>query len=267
MDEVLIGIPTLNGPERLNRVLISIHKYTDLTNVKILVADDGSTVENVEINKGVVRPYDDVEILFSGRTGIAASWNRLVKHHKAPIVVLVNDDIEVVPDWLDVIRFSLTNNKQIGMIGLNTYPGKTEGQMFAENIMPLHLDYIEAKLLTGSGMLLSSQGPIFAFRREVYDEVGGFDERYFCFYEELDFGVAMRTKGYVHCMASYPVCYHMGGATNSDPINLDASHYIVESRNKFHKKWGKSLTQLRNELKHDDKIKLCEWNTQIRNWK
>lgn len=276
MKKVLIGIPTLNGPERLRRCLNSITKYTNfsLFDIRVLVADDGSSDENLKINKDIIHHSAKsipVEMLFGhGRTGIAATWNRLSRHTQewSNIIVLINDDIEVVEDWLDVIVFSLTENPQIGMLGLNTYCGVTAGQVGEKP----RIDYHESRLMIGNGMLLSSHGPIFAFRRELYDEVGGFDERYFCFYEEVDFGVSLRRKGYIHCMASYPLCFHMGGATNSEITNLDASKCLKESRAKFFEKWGKSLNEIRDEFKIDDQhpslafIKR-EWCSQFKNWR
>lgn len=274
MDKVLIGIPTLNGPERLERLLTSIKTHTTMApEINILVADDGSLDENLKLNKDVVTRHC-VEMLMSERTGIAATWNRIVRHDRGQhdIIVLINDDIEVVEHWLDVIVYSLKNNKHIGMLGLNSYCGVTHGQLEVINSTPLRIDYHEANLLDGGGTLLSSHGPIFAFRKEVYEQVGGFDERYFVFYEELDFGVACRRAGYVNYMSSYPIVYHMGGATNSDPVNLDAQQHIHTSRIKFNNKWKLTLDQLRNEFvakymtEYKDII-LKQWNTQIYNWK
>jgi GT2 family glycosyltransferase len=241
--------------------------YDDLS-VRVLVADDGSEPDLLRQNKEICSELG-VEILHGhGRTGIAKTWNRLVRHApETEVIALVNDDIEVVPHWLDVISYSLLNNSQAGMVGLNTYCGVTKGQIAAQMAVVPRIDYHESRLMGGCGTLVSSHGPIFGFLRSSYDLVGGFDERYFCFYEEVDFGVALRRKGFYHYMASYPLCYHMGGATNSDKKNLDASRLLVESRNKFFEKWGKSIGQFREEFRDVKMPLLHEWNTQIKAWK
>lgn len=270
----LIGIPTLNGPERLGRCLAAIGAHTDLSSgeIKVLVADDGSTPEALEQNKHVLHaacagPVPGVEMLFGhGRTGIARTWNRLVRHGPTaayPLVVLLNDDVEVVPDWLDVLRYSLAHNPQAGMIGLNFYSGPPDNRPTP----PAQPDYVEARLLDGGGGLVSSFGPIFGFRREVWDLAQGFDERYFCFYEEVDFGVTLGRAGFVHYMASYPVVFHMGGATNSDPKNLDAARCLQDSKGKFLDKWGKDIGELREEfLRRPRALPPREWNQQIKVW-
>lgn len=270
MTEVLVGIPTLNGSSRLKRCLDSIAECTrfDVFEiVKVLVCDDGSVDEELALNKNVIheasKQIPGLEMLVNGkREGIAASWNKLVRHQKSDVVVLINDDIEVVENWLDVLVYSLVENRIAGMVGLNSYVGaiKSQTPSFPRK------DYNEASLLSGGGTLLAAHGPIFGFRRDAYDSVGGFDERYFCFYEELDFGVALLEKSLWHFMASYPIVYHMGGATNSDPRNLIASEELARSRQKFIEKWGKTPEELRRNMQ-PARFASNEWHTQRNNWK
>jgi hypothetical protein len=279
---ILIGIPTLNGPDRLFRCLDSIAECTDFKkhNIKVMVCDDGSTQANLESNVYVVTQRSEkllrdagLEMLMhQSRRGIAASWNSLTRFQSADVVVLLNDDIEVVPHWLEVLVHSVTKNPQLGMVSLNQYTGLTKGQhraahphLRAHEAQPI-LAFQEARLMHGQGQLLASQGSIFAFRREVYDLVGGFDERYFCFYEECDFGVALCVKGFVHAIASYPIVYHMGGATLSEPTNLDAKMQLARSRRLFHEKWGAGIQEMRHRFQTRAHLngtlkRLNEWNT------
>lgn len=271
--KTLIGIPTLNGPERLARCLAALGAHTDFSrgDVSVLVADDGSTPDQLEGNKQVLHAASahvpGVEMLFGhGRTGIARTWNRIVRHGPTaafPLIVLINDDVEVVPDWLDVLRYSLLHNPQAGMVGLNFYSGPPGNRPTP----PPHPDYVEAHLQDGGGGLVSSFGPIFGFRREAWDLVGGFDERFFVFYEEVDFGVALGRRGFFHYMASHPAVFHCGGATNSDPQNLDAARCLAESRQKFIDKWGADIGQLREEFAaRPGRPVPREWNQQVKVW-
>ena len=283
---ILIGIPTLNGPARLHRCLKSIEDCTrwDLfERVKVVVCDDGSTEDNVRVYKDVMQACERVRnvahaelILSPGRCGISKTWNKLARHQPSDVIVLLNDDVELVDRWLDVLVYSVTENACAGMVGLNSYGAVTKAQVrkhldhgredVLDHVRELQVDYREAKLQSGGGSLLSSQGYAFAMRRDVYEAAGGFDERFFCFYEELDLGVTLRHKGYWHFTASYPIIYHLGGATNSVSTNMDASQHMRESKDKFHEKWGgKTLTQLRDELTRPPPP-LREWHSQRANW-
>ena len=275
--KVTVGIPTLNGPVLLQRCLWSISECTNLDGVRVLVCDDGSRPEELQETRNVVESFrgkiPSLEILENGqRRGIAKSWNRLARHYPdAEVIALLNNDIEVVPDWLDVLVFSVMENPKAGMVGLNSYCSLTKGQhamLFPpatlEHVRIPRIDYREAHLMSGSGKLLSSQGPIFALRRSAFDTVGGFDERYVCFFEEVDLGVALRKAGFYHYMSDYPLVYHMGGATTSDKRNMDASSDLANSRAKFLEKWGQSMSEIRRDW--GPAPVAVEWNSQVKNW-
>jgi GT2 family glycosyltransferase len=234
-ERVLVGIPTLNGPDRLGRALASVVQSTDLKRLgaTVLVSDDGSEPRQMDRAKGVCAAFGVEMLTTERRLGIAAQWNRLTRHFpEAEIIALLNDDVEVVPDWLDVLVYSLERNRHAGAVGLRCLTGTTKAQY--PPTPPI--DYVEARLLDGGGTLLSTGGACFGFRRDAYDAVGGFDERYFCLYEELDFCVALLAAGYVNLIASYPVVYHTGGETIS--ANSDAAQLLAESREKFRLKWS-----------------------------
>jgi GT2 family glycosyltransferase len=285
---VTVGIPTLNGPDRLARALEAIHQFTDwnrlgrIENVRLLVCDDGSTPENLAENRRLVHDVykvleekADLELLENGeRRGIAASWNRLVRQQPSDVVILLNDDIEVATHWLDVLVYSVTQNRRAGMVACTSYVALTRGQHRAaynglvDHVLAPRIDYQEARLLSNGGQLLASSGSAFAFRREVYDLVGGFDERYKCFYEELDFGVSLRQKGYEHFIATYPILYHMGGATTSEPKNMDARADLENSRAAFRAKWGATPGEIRTQfdgVKTIDNNPIREWSTALVN--
>ncbi len=288
MTRVLLGVPTLNGPARLKRLLESVRQapWPSRLAVKMLVCDDGSTPENLAENKRLVTTvYQDLharcatELLMpGGRNGIARTWNLLCRHSPDwEVGLLLNDDVELARHAIEAVVYTLEENERAGMVGLNSYVSLTREQhksvypagRLEHEVFP-RIDYVESQMLSGSGNLLASNGPAFGFRRAVYEYAGGFDERYFVFYEELDFGVTLRRLGFEHFMLSYPILYHMGGATNSVPSNLDARARMEESAAKFHEKWGKTPGELREEFwrlaKRDDRP-LREWNTHIENWR
>lgn len=263
--KILIGIPTLNGPDRLNRALRSVRKYTNMNlgDVVVFVSDDASSPENLKLNIGTSHDYG-VELLTSEhRLGVSQQWNRLVRHvPDADICVLLNDDVEVVEDWLDVLVFTLARNPDIGTVSLRCETGVT-----SENGQPrTRVDYNEARILHSGGSLVSGGGAAFAFRRADWEAVGWFDDRYFCFYEEIDFGVSLATLlGRFNVAVSYPVVYHMGGATTG--ANMDASAVLLDSRKAFWEKWGRTMDQLRDHLRARTVPSFVEWDSKFKHWR
>jgi GT2 family glycosyltransferase len=262
--EVSIGIPTLNGPDRLRRCLKSIRINTPRAEpFKVLVVDDCSTPENLQRNKDVIHEFGVEMITHQERFGVARGWNDLTRHTNAPWVVLMNDDVEVVPDWYEALVFSLKNNLHAGMIGLTAYQGVNSSNFTPPPIK----SYNEARMQLGVGML-SATGFLFGFERRKFDKVGGFDDKYFLFYEEIDFGVQLMDKGWPSYMLSYPTVLHQGGASTSDSRNVpDTQGVMAESREHFKTKFG-SINYVR-ENRIEPKVgypKLIQWNTMLKTW-
>ncbi len=260
--EVLIGIPTLNGPERLRRCLRSILLYTPREAAfKVLVVDDCSTPENLKKNKDVIHEFGVEMITHQERFGVARGWNDLTRHSQAPYVILMNDDVEVVPDWYEALVFTLKNNPHVGMVGLTAYQGVNT----ANFTPPPVKSYNEAKMLRGEGMF-STSGFIFGFRHMKFDEIGGFDDGYFLFYEEVDFGARMEAAGHQSYMLSYPVVIHQGGASTSDSRNVpDAQAVMRQSRERFKMK-HESVAKVREVMREfPPSFHSCiEWNTSLK---
>ena len=260
--EILIGIPTLNGPDRLARCLESIRRHTPLEAYKaqVLVSDDFSYRENLEENRKVCQNFGaELACPAQVRIGVAQQWNCLTRHTKAPIVILLNDDVEVVPDWLEALVFSICRNPAAGMVGLKAYQGVT-----SENFTPPPVQsYNEAVMERGVGMI-SATGFLFGFERRKWDEVGGFDPHFFAFYEEIDFGIRLHEMNWPSFMLSYPIVIHQGGATTSDIRNLDSQKVLLESREKFKAKHG-SIQEVRRKLS-EPTWKPVQWNTMLKTW-
>jgi GT2 family glycosyltransferase len=233
MPKISIGIPTLNGPARLERCLRSIKQHTPLLkyDAEVLVSDDYSYDKNFKENKTICHTYRVPMLTTEDRLGVSQQWNRLVRHTDAPIQILLNDDVEVVPHWLEALVYSLEQNPHAGVVGLKAYQGVTTIN-FTPPIVP---SYMEAVMERGSG-LLAAQGFCFGFLKSKWTELEGFDPQFFAFYEEIDFGIRLFEKNWPSYMLSYPIILHQGGATTSDSGNIDASAVLLESREKFKRK-------------------------------
>lgn len=255
----LIGILTLNGAGRLERLLDSILQYTDLGvyNAHIVIVNDGSNDEQSELIREIVHVRNNRE-LSKGRfllleneenKGIAYSWNRAAQSIlDDSVIVLLNDDVEVVPHWLDALHYTITKNDHLGMVGLDFVNNvcSQNPHTHGRNFLP-QPNFIVATPLTGEKGLLASNGVVFGFARKKFYEVGRFDERFFNFFEELDFGVALASRQYVNCILSAPLLYHLGGATFAANFP-NAGAIMQESREKFRDKWGATLAELYEKL-------------------
>lgn len=263
---IIIGIPTLNGPNRLERCLRSIFSSTDklLKESQIFVLDDCSTVDLLEQNKIICARFGVELLMHQNRMGVSKSWNDLVKHKVADVNILINDDIEVTNYWLSPLYYNLMNNLWLGVIGYQAFEGPNRYN--GNQIFP---SYVESKLLFGNTLspLLSCKGFAFGFRREDFDLIGGFDEQYFCFFEEVDFNLSLMVKLQKrNAIISYPILYHGGAETTTKITDIDI--IFKESKVKFENKWNLKWEDLhtKNLLEVPPIGDINEWNSNIYVW-
>src|SRR5437667_7422962 len=75
-------------------------------------------------------------------------------------------------------------------------------------------------------------GACFAIRRELFERLGGFDERFFLYYEDLDLCLAASSAGWQVVYFSGAVAEHIGGGTTA-AIEFRRIFYFANSRIKY----------------------------------
>jgi len=72
-------------------------------------------------------------------------------------------------------------------------------------------------------------GAAFLVKRQLFDQLNGFDERYFVYFEELDFSLRARASGWSTYYLSEAIAYHRGGGS-SDQVKPMRLFYSLRSR-------------------------------------
>lgn len=266
---ISIGIPTVNGAHRLERCLSHIFKDDSVSrfDAEVIVVDDGSSEYCLEKNREYCQKFNVKLVEHGERRGVPKAWNTLVRNSQYELIILLNDDIEVNKDWIDVIEYTLRKNPWIGMAGLMAIEGNRP------NEFPIFPTYVESKILKGSldSEIIAARGYAFGFRKQDWKDIGGFDERYFCFFEEVDFGLSLLIhKKLRSVMLSYPFCHHYHGETTRTVLS-DVQNIFEESKLAFENKWNFKWEDLRKNITSDkfyisrfDDIK--EWNSNLKVW-
>lgn len=265
---ITVGIPTVNGSHRLERCLSHIFKDNSVSrfNAEVLVVDDGSSDFSLEKNREYCQKFNVKLIEHSGRKGVATGWNTIVKNSNNDIILLLNDDIEVNPYWLDSTVYTLKNNEWLGLVGLNALEGARP------ELFPVFPTYMESKIQLGSAgsEILSPRGFAFAFRKKDWQEVNGFDENYFCFFEEIDFALTLLVKKNLRStILSYPLLHHYHAETTTTVLK-DPKEIFEISKSYFETKWNTRWENLRENisfiLKDNKNYITKEWNTNLAIW-
>ena len=260
-DGVMIGIPTYNGWRRVRNLLLNLKQRTELDIPhQIVVCDDSGKPEHRQRVKEICAEFGATYIENQKNSGVAASWNSLVRSTDHEMAILLNDDVLVAKGWLRPIVYAVMENPRAGSVSMNClFITESDVEKIVSGpdaqAVPLNVRYENGTLIRNErfremprqedhqpGRVMCPAGCAFGFRRQVHDQVGGFDQRYFAFYEETDFGVACAWRGMPAFTLPYPHDnYHIWSATFGSAPEIPAGEIMNQSRNKFVAKWSAIL--------------------------
>jgi GT2 family glycosyltransferase len=201
----MVSIVSVNydQPEVTCEMLASLRKVT-YPNFEILVVDNGSPKTSPDIIK---QKYPEVQLIISERNlGFAGGNNIALKQAKGDYILLLNNDTEVQPDFLDSLVELMESDKKIGIASskiLYFYEDNTIQYAGASPINPItsrgrHYGYkeIDTGQLDEVTETSYPHGACMMIRKSVLEELGLLYEGYFLYYEELDFAERVKRAGY-----------------------------------------------------------------------
>ncbi len=202
--------------------------------VRTIVIDNSGrpAVPDTDYGPGV----DDVVRVDNRGFGAAANTGiRLARRASDAPIAVVNDDIEVSPGWLEPLLGALADHDGVGAV----QPALLRHGTDRINSVGVHLDEYGA----GSDLGLDEPADSFdrpmaidiftagavLFRPEFIEETGGFDERYFLYYEDVDLALRGAEQGWTYRCEPDSVVFHHGGATTSG-LGDDVVRYQERNR-------------------------------------
>lgn len=224
-----------NGRELLGVVLPSLAGQ-EFQDFETIVVDDCSTDGSLEY---LQREWPKVSVISTGanNVGVSAALNVAVGAVGGELVALLNNDIELDPRWLGELVAALDRHPEAA-----TAAGKL-------------LSYHNRKQIDGAGDILTRAAmawgrgagqldhgqyehpeEVFAptagaglFRASALADVGPFDETFFAYFEDVDWGIRAQLAGYRSRYVPAAVGYHMGSATTKGDQN--PLYYELQRRN------------------------------------
>lgn len=213
---VTVAVVNFNGGELLRqciaRLLEQCHKPA-----KILVMDNGSTDGSAH----AVADLPGITIHWLGSNlGFAAANNRAFAVCDTDLVALINPDAFAEPDWLERLVAAANANPAVAAFGCRQMMAGSPG--YIDGIGDLyHVSGLVRRCGHGrpqrptdarAGEIFSACAGAALYRRSALQEVGGFDERYFCYVEDVDLGFRLRLAGHTCLYVPDAVVHHVGSA-------------------------------------------------------
>jgi GT2 family glycosyltransferase len=229
---ITVVIPNWNGRHWLPECLRALAAQTRPPD-EVIIVDNGSDDGSLEYLRAA---HPSVRTLVQGRnTGFAYAANRGIDVASGELVALINTDVVLSPEWLQRMVTALTARPAAA---------SATGKM---------LSLVEPDVIYDAGDILrrdgaceqrgrfepddggyDEPGEVFGacagaalYRRAAVLGVGGFDERYFAYLEDVDLALRLRLAGWT-CVYEPAVCWHAGEGSSAQ---LRGGHLPLVTRN------------------------------------
>ncbi len=250
-----IGIVNYNSLDYVKKLLDSIKKNPPSVPYEIIILDNASVDGSVEFLK---KEEGIKKILLRENSGFSHGCNLIGKRSRGKYLLFLNPDVVVTPNALDKLVEFMEENPQCGVAGgkllnfdgslqlscrmfptyLNVMFGRESlfrkfvpHNPFSRNYMLYDLDYSKNQIVDWL------RGAVFITPRWLFDELGGFDERFFLFLEDTDYCRRVWLRGLKVCYIADAVFYHrLGGSTRKKPMKNRMIHNY--SMYRYFLKWS-----------------------------
>ncbi len=220
-------IPNWNGLKFLAPCLDSLTKQT-VEPVEVIIVDNAST----DGSQALIRDrYPEVTLIeLPENRGFTGACNVGMEAAQAPIVILLNNDTEVEPDWIEQVLAAFDRHPDAGSIASK--------MLLYDQRDTLHNagDFYRVDGQAGNRGVWQKDGPEFqqeqavfsacggssAYRRAMLDQIGLLDDAFFFLMEDVDLGWRAQLAGWQCIYAPQAVVYHHLSATGGGKT---ASYY------------------------------------------
>lgn len=192
-----VFIPNYNGEARIGRALDGLRSQS--VPAEVVVVDNGSSDGSAELLR---KRYPEATLLELGANlGFGPALNRgVAAHPEADPVILLNDDAEPEPGFVAALLERLGDGVD-SVAGVMVQEGE-RGLIDSAGVVADHtlmgFDYLHGEPLAAAaaaGDPLGPTGGAALYRRAAFEAVGGFDERIFLYYEDLDLALRLAAGG------------------------------------------------------------------------
>ena len=266
--KVSIFIPTKNNRELLKRCINSIEKNTNYKNIEIIIINNPALPTEIYFDPRLKKYYDDIPhkvVHYDGNFNFSKMNNTAVKESTGDLLLFLNDDTKILPkskNWLDEM-VSILLQDDVGVVGPKLVFGddtiQHAGMTFLKTGAGFHpfmkLDedakgyhnfaniMKECSAVTGACLLTT---------RDIFEQIGEFDEDFDVYYGDSDLCLKIREAGYKVVYTPFSVLLHDGSRTIRGRYFFN--YFAVESHQRFLEKWP--------ELKNGDPFyhEMLDWD-------
>ena len=225
--KVAIVILNWNTKTYLQKFLPPLLQSVSGKDARVIVADNDSTDGSKAF---MAKHYPDIELIaMESNYGYAEGYNMALGGLEDEYYVLMNSDVEVGPGWLDPLVEWMDSHPECGACGpkilsqadpsMFEYAGAAGGLLdslgypFCRGRVLSFTEKDEGQYDACDPHVMWVSGACFMVRSAVFQQLGGFDERFFAHMEEIDLCWKIQLHGYTVDIVAESSVKHIGGGT------------------------------------------------------
>lgn len=273
--DVSVTIVNWNATSALEACLRSVFATRPGVEYEVIVIDNGSD-DSIDALMGEFAHA--VWVRNSTNIGFGKAQNQAIRLARGRYVLLLNNDAMVEPDTIPTLARFMDQHPEVGSCGCPDHRQVSLGTAYSgafRDYPSLHRITIEnlwavvrpphswdLRRLAGAvyrwmGEALPQAhhvevawivGALLCVRKEAFDEIGGFDERFFLFDEDIDLCRRMRDAGWKVAFTNSTKFTHFGGASSS--VRRDIERIRGDSRALYFRKYHGRAAELVFRLQH-----------------
>ena len=245
MDAVSVVIPNWNGLRWLPGCLSAL-RAQELAPAEVIVVDNGSRDGSLEYLK---REHPEIRLItFTRNTGFAHAANVGIATAAHELVAMLNTDVELAPDWLRRMVEALTADPHVGSVACKMLQLPQRDLIYdAGDVLRRDGHCVQRGRFEIDVGRFDRPEEVFGacagaalYRRNAVLALGGFDERYFAYLEDVDLALRLRLAGWT-CRYEPTIAWHAGAASAAQlpggPERLVARNTLLLVAKAFPARW------------------------------
>lgn len=225
MDKITVVIPNYNGIKYLPDCLDSLFEQeADTPMFQVLVVDNGSADGSVEYLKN--RLKEEECIFLKENTGFCHAVNVGIHASATPYVILLNNDTKVKSGFIKNLYEAIRTDERIFSVSSKMLMWDRPELVDDAGDRYCVLGWAYSRGKGKPSAKFEQKKDVFAacggasiYRRDVFEEIGDFDELHFAYLEDVDIGYRARIYGYRNCYEPAAEVLHYGSASTGSRYN------------------------------------------------
>ena len=220
--KVSVIIPNYNGREYLRECLecLLLQSYR---NFEVIVVDNGS----VDGSEKIVEDFEGYKLVRNEKNlGFAKAVNQGIRLSRSEYVILLNNDAMAEYNFIEEMVKGISKSKKIFSCASRMIQYNDRSKLDNTGDFYTIMGYAfqrgmdaDIKRYKRAGKIFSACAGAAIYRREVFEEIGFFDERHFAYLEDMDVGFRANIYGYRSIYLPKAVVYHVGSGTSGSRYN------------------------------------------------